>query len=263
MAETRLAALGGGGWLGGALVRAALEKGVFRPEATTITSRKGAVTGFDAFPGIRVTADNPMAARDADVVLLTVRPQDLDALSLDLSGKLVLSVMAMVPMDDLKRRFGAERIIRAMPNAAAERGLSYTPLVASADIGEQERQLAVGFFAASGLAEWVPTEDTLDYLTGLTGSGPAFFAALAAAMEADAISQGLDAAQAGRAIRQLLKGAAPELAGERSPEALVDIFMDYRGTTAAGLAAMRENGLGDMVRAMLDAAQRKAQNRLP
>lgn len=258
MARPRLAAIGGGGWLGSALVRGALSAGVIDAARTVITSRRGAIAGFEAFPAVAVTADNIAAAASADVVLLAVRPEDLDAVPLDLSGKLLLSVMAMVPMEALERRFGARRIIRTMPNAAAERGLSFTPLFASPEVTAEDRAWAEAFFGASGLAEWVEAEDQLDYLTGLTGSGPAFFARLAAAMEEDARARGLPEALAGRAIAQLLKGAAGELAGDRSPAGIVDIFLDYRGTTAAGLIAMEKTGLARMVRAMLGAAEEKA-----
>ncbi|MBB4066368.1 pyrroline-5-carboxylate reductase family protein [Gellertiella hungarica] len=258
MAAPRFAALGGGGWLGGALVRAALSAGVIAPATTVVTSRRGAVDGFEAFAGLGMTADNRQAAAQADVVLVAVRPGDIDALDADLSGKLVLSVMAMVPIDELAGRFGCRRIVRAMPNAAAGRLKSFTPMVAGEALDEQDRRFAEAFFAASGIAEWLPDERALDYFTGLTGSGPAFFAALAAAMERDAVARGFDAALAARAIRQLLAGAAEELAGERSPSELVSIFKDYRGTTAAGLTAMEEHGLDPLVRAMLEAAERRA-----
>ncbi len=254
----RLAAIGGGGWLGGALLRAALDRQVITAENTVITSRRATSVGFEAYRGLRLTADNAAAAAEADIVLLAVRPQDLQTMSLDLRGKLVLSVMAMVPLDTLHARFGAIRMVRAMPNAAAERSLSYTPLLGTGDLSAEDRAFVERFFAASGLAEWVSTERQLDYLTGLTGSGPAFFAALAAAMEKDAILHGLPEAMAGRAIMQLLKGAAGELSGSRTPRELVDIFLGYEGTTAAGLAAMAENGLAGMVRAMLEKAAEKA-----
>lgn len=258
MDAPRFAALGGGGWLGGALMRAALSQGVIDASTTTVTSRRGSIEGYGGFPGVTVTADNSAAASAADVVLLTVRPQDLDALSLDLSGTLVLSVMAMVPMADLAARFNAKRIIRAMPNAAAERGLSFTPVLASGDATDTDRAFATRFFAASGEVALVETEDQLDYLTGLTGCGPAFFASLAAEMERDAVNRGVDPALASRAIRQLLKGAAGDLAGDRSAAEITEIFLGYRGTTAAGLRAMEANGLSGMVRAMLDAAEKKA-----
>lgn len=258
MAGWRLAAIGGTGWLGGALVRAAIEAGVIGASGTTITSRSGRRTGFEAYPGLSFTHDNRAAAGGADAVLLTVRPQDLEGIDLDLSDKLVISVMAMVPAAELTRRFGARRIIRAMPNAAAARGLSYSPYLVSEGATDGDTAFAHAFLAASGLAERVAGEAELDYLTGLTGSGPAFFAALAAAMERDAVSRGLPPDQARRAILQLVRGAALELAAAPSMQALVDVFLGYEGTTAAGLRAAEAEGLDGLVRSMLAAAENKA-----
>jgi pyrroline-5-carboxylate reductase len=214
---------------------------------------------FKGWPAVSITSDNRRAVAEADVVLLSVRPQDLDVITLDLRGKLVISVMALVSVAELERRFASPRIIRAMPNAAAARGLSYSPYFPSSDATAEDIAFTHAFLGATGLAERVDDEDVLNYLTGLTGSGPAFFAALAAAMEKDAVSRGLASEMAGRAIRQLLRGAAAELSSDGLvPDALVQVFRDYRGTTAAGLEAMEKAGLADVVRAMLRAAEEKA-----
>ena len=258
MRAPRFAAIGGAGWLGGALVRAALDTGVIAAETTVVTSRSLRREGFDAYAGLTVTADNAAAARDADIVLLTVRPQDLAGMDLNLSGKLVMSVMALVPMAELHRRFLADRIIRAMPNAAAANGLSYSPFLVSAGASEEDSAFAQAFLSASGIAERINSEAELDYLTGLTGSGPAFFAMFAAAMERNAVAHGLPADRARRAISQLVKGAALELAGAPSMQELVDVFLDYDGTTAAGIRAAEANNLDAVVHAMLSAAAKKA-----
>lgn len=251
-------AVGGTGWLGSALVSAALAKGVIAEEKTCVSTRSGRRGSLSRFPALGFTADNQALVEAADIILLTVRPQDIDALSLDLSGKLVLSVMAMVPMAVLKARFGAARFIRAMPNAAAEQCLSFTPLLVGPDVSQEDRAFAHAFFAASGEVEEVADEAMLDYFIGLTGSGPAFFASLAAAMERDAVKRGLGAETARRAIKQLLRGAASALTdNETTMQGLVDTFLDYQGTTAAGLRAMEEAGLDRLVRAMLAAAEAK------
>lgn len=262
MGEPRLAAIGGTGWLGGALVRAALDAGVISARRTSVTSRNGRRDGFERFPTLTFSCDNVKVAAEADIVLLAVRPQDLDIIELDLSGKLVVSVMALVPMAELQRRFGAVRMIRAMPNAAAAEGLSYSPYLVSEGATEEDVAFAHAFLSASGLAERVANEAMLDYLTGLTGSGPAFFAVLATAMERDAVKWGLPPDMACRAINQLVKGAASALADAGpSMQSLVDVFLDYKGTTAAGIRAAEANGLETLVRTMLSAAENKARER--
>lgn len=105
-----------------------------------------------------------------------------------------------------------------------------------------------------GLAEEVPSEDQLDYLTGLTGSSPAFPALLADAMIRDAVERGLDRDMARRAVAGAVAGAS-QLLGDAEPADLVQTFIDYRGTTAAALEAMLDGGFRRLVHKGLKAAE--------
>ena len=260
MSTPRFGAIGGNGWLGSALIRAALAGGAIAPGASIVSSRSGNPGGLEGVEGIALTTDSAALVQASDVILIAVRPEQLAALPpMDFSGKLVLSVMAMMPLERTAEMLGTARIIRAMPNAAAEFGQSFTPVFAGAEASAEDRAFAETFFGASGLVEWVEDESLIDYLTAMTGAGPAFFAALAAAMERDAVRRGLSPEAARRATNQLVKGAAPMLAeAGSSMQALVDVFLDYRGTTAAGIVAMQGFGLDRMVRAMFEAAEERA-----
>lgn len=259
MGLTRVGVIGGGGWLGKALLLPALADGLIVEEALTVSSRSGAVAGFEPWPHVRQTNSNAELAANADVVVLSVRPQDLDAIALDLSGKLVISVMAMVSLDDLATRFKARRIIRAMPNAAAEKRLSFTPWLASPDVTDADCAFADRFFNASGQARRITTEAELDYFTALTGSGPAFLAAFADAMISDAVTKGIEHGIAERAVRQLFLGGSALMAGsEQTPAEIVQTFLDYAGTTAAGLEAMAAADIRTPIAHGLTAAAAKA-----
>jgi pyrroline-5-carboxylate reductase len=256
---TRLGVIGGGGWLGKALLLPALADGVIAGKALTVSSRSGTAAGFAPWPDVRQTKDNAALAGDADVVMLSVRPQDLDAITLDLSGKLIISVMAMVSLDDLGARFKARRIIRAMPNAAAEKRLSFTPWLASSDATDADCVFAERFFNASGQAQRIGTEAELDYFTALTGSGPAFLAAFADAMISDAVAKGIGRGIAERAVRQLFLGGSALMADcEQTPAEIVQAFLDYAGTTAAGLEAMAAADIRTPIARGLTAAAAKA-----
>lgn len=256
---THLGVIGGGGWLGKALLLPALADAVITGEALTVSSRSGTVRGFEPWPAVRQTKDNAALAGDADVVMLSVRPQDLDSVALDLSGKLVISVMAMVSLADLETRFSARRIIRAMPNAAAEKRLSFTPWLASPEATVADCAFAERFFAASGKAQRLKTEAELDYFTALTGSGPAFLAAFADAMISDAVTKGIERGIAERAVRQLFLGGSALMAeSEQSPAQIVQTFLDYAGTTAAGLKAMAAADIRTPIARGLTAAAARA-----
>jgi pyrroline-5-carboxylate reductase len=251
--------IGGAGWLAGALLRPALAKGVVAAEDLILSSRRPTIAGFEAWPGIRTTSDNAALAADAEIVILSVRPEDLDGVAADLAGKLVISVMARMPMADIARRFGCDRIVRTMPNASAEQSLSFTPWHAAPAATREDRSFVPAFFGASGMAREVPREADIDYFTGLTGSGFAFPALMARAMIEHAVGNGIAPDLADSAVRQLMLGAGTYVAV--SPDSAAEIvraFIDYRGTTAAGLNAMIENGSDVAVKAGLDAAWRKA-----
>jgi len=252
---TMLGVIGGGGWLAGALLRPVLADRIVRPEDLALSSRSGAISGFEAWPGVHMTTDNAVLVAAADIVMLSVRPADLDELSVDLRGRLVISVMAGVSAGEIAGRFGARRIVRAMPNACAEQRQSFTPWFTTDDVREEEADFAETFFSASGRAHYVVDEAEIDYFTALTGSGPAFPALFADAMIRHAVEAGIDPETADIAVRQLFLGAATQIAELRqSPADIVDLFMEYRGTTAAGLSAMMEADIARAVFRGLDAA---------
>ena len=259
MGLTTLGVIGGTGWLGGALLRPALAKGFVAAADLILSSRSGNTAGFEAWPDIRFTTDNRSLAAQSDIVILSVRPKDLDALDLDLSGKLVISVMARVPAEALLARFNSERIIRAMPNACAEQGLSFTPWLSTPETTTADADFADSFFACSGKTTRLSTESELDYFTALTGSGPAFIAAFADAMIRDAIANGVAPDVADTAVRQLFLGSGTWMADAlETPADTVRVFTDYGGTTAAGLVAMLSAGIAGPISKGLVAARDKA-----
>lgn len=257
MAEIgRIGIIGGAGWLGTALARALVGSGTVSAERLTCSYRSRKP---DDDLGCIWTKDNGELVARSDIVVLSVRPADWKAVDLDAAGKLVISVMAGVTVDDLRKRTGSTRIARALPNAAAEIGYSYTPFFLASREPE-DRDLVCRLFLSCGQVDAVPEEEHIDYLTGLSGSGAAFPALLAEAMTNDALRHGLPPDVARRAARQVIVGAGrlQEFNGQ-SPAETVKAFLDYKGTTAAAISAMREHGFDEAVAAGLNAALRKAQ----
>ncbi|MGV3551398.1 pyrroline-5-carboxylate reductase family protein [Rhizobium sp.] len=251
--------IGGAGWLAGALLRPALAKSMVRAEDVILSSRRTAVAGFDAWPGIRTTSDNAELAAKSDIVILSVRPDDLSGVEADLSGKLVISVMARMPGSEISKRFGCDRLVRTMPNASAEFGQSFTPWHASPNVTSADKAFVASFFGASGIAREVPNEPDIDYFTGLTGSGFAFPALMARAMIEHAIENGVAPDLADVAVRQLMLGAGTYVSVSKENAAeIVKTFVDYGGTTSAGLTAMIERDSDGVVKAGLDAAWQRA-----
>ena len=252
----RIGVIGGAGWLGGAIATAVLDAGIAAPSDLALSYRRQRP---DRFPGAFWTTDNQALADRSDVIVLSVRPADWQPLAVDAKDKLVISVMAGIRLSALCAQHRTHRAVRTLPNAAAEVRKSYTPWIASDGAGEDDRRIVRAIFGACGVEDEVRSETEIDYLTGLTGSGPAFPALLAEAMMADAVAHGLDREVARRAVNTVLVGAGRLLERrDDCPAETVRTFLDYRGTTAAGIEAMNSAGFGTAVARGLTAAFEKS-----
>ncbi|MBB5574881.1 MULTISPECIES: pyrroline-5-carboxylate reductase family protein [Rhizobium] len=248
----RIGIIGGAGWLGSAIAASVLKAGIVSPADLSLSYRRGKPARF---PGSFWTVDNQELADRSDVIILSVRPEDWPAISVDAGGKLVISVMAGIRIAAICTHHRTERAVRTLPNAAAEVSKSYTPWIASSAVDEDDRAIVRAIFDACGVQDEVASERDIDYLTGLTGSGPAFPALLAAAMMDDAVGHGLAADVARRAVLTLLTGTGCLLEQrEDCPNDIVRTFLDYRGTTAAAIEEMRAAGFNTAVSKGLTAA---------
>lgn len=126
-------------------------------------------------------------------------------------------------------------------------------------IGGSGWRVTTNIFEACGVSEEVSSERDLDYLTGLSGAGPAFPALLAEAMMRDAAAHGIDPDLARRAVIAVLIGTGRLFEkNPQSPADTVETFVAYRGTTAAAIETMRASGFDVAVGAGLRAALRKS-----
>lgn len=252
----KLGVVGGNGWLGKAIARSTLDACVVVPENLTLSYRNRSPR---AFPGVRWTRDNQELADRSDVIIISVRPADWPSVDIRAEGKLVISVMAGIRLSQLADRHKTKRVVRALPNAAVEVQKSFTPWVAPAELAQSDREIVRRIFGACGITDEVAREADVDYLSGFSGTGPAFPALLAAAMMEDAIGRGLDPLIARRAVNTLIVGAGRLLQRhDENPADTVETFMGYRGVTTAAITAMRQAGFDEAVRAGLAAAFEKS-----
>jgi pyrroline-5-carboxylate reductase len=244
--------IGGAGWLGSAMAQSMLDAGLIAPDRLALSYRRTIPTRF---PSAYVTHDNQDLVDRSDVVILSVRPEDWPSITISANSKLVVSVVTGVALASLAERLQTRRIIRAMPNAAAEVGKSYTPWIGTEQMTQADRSIAGRIFAACGVSDEVRSEAELDYFTGLSGTGPAFPALLGAAMIKDAIGRGVDPEVARRAVTAVLIGSGRllERHGE-NPINIVETFVQYRGVTTAAIEAMQIAGFDAAVASGLSAA---------
>ncbi len=256
--EGSVGIIGGNGALGGAIARALLSRGVVAPDALWIAGH-GRAAPPPALARCRQTTDAAALVAASPTVILSVPPAAFGGLGLDASGRLVISVMAGVPLPRLAEETGARAVIRAMSSPAAADGMAYSPWCAGPGVTAADKATARRILDACGKQDEVDDEALLDVFTALTGPVPGFVACFAEMLSGYAESRGVPPAIADRAVRQLFDGAGRALAASgRPPAAHVDEMIDYAGTTAAGLAALRAGPVSDLVAEALDASVAKA-----
>ncbi len=216
--------------------------------------------------GVRGAADNASAVKDAEVVVLAVKPQQMRTVALALAPyladqkPLLLSVAAGIPHAALARWFGAQTpVVRTMPNRPALNGFGATGLYAPASVGAANRALAESIMAAVSATVWVEHESQMDTVTALSGSGPAYFFLFMEALEAAAHERGLPKDIAHKLTLETAFGAAQM--ARHSSESLTTLreqVTSKGGTTAAALAVLDAAGLRAIVAHAVAAAERRS-----
>jgi pyrroline-5-carboxylate reductase len=170
----------GAGNMAEAIIKGLLRAGTARPEGIIATGRRTErLEELKRAYGIRISQDNLAAAREAEIVVLSVKPQAMDKLVVQVAPaldhrKLVISVAAGVPIAALERRLGAgARIIRTMPNTPSLVGAGACALARGEHASEEDLAVASRIFQSVGITT-VVEENLLDAVTGLSGSGPAY-----------------------------------------------------------------------------------------
>lgn len=216
--------------------------------------------------GISIETGNSAAVARSDIVVLAVKPQVLHEVALGIAAAcqarkpLVISVAAGIPISALERWLGAElAIVRTMPNVAALIGAGAAALCANDRVTTTQKEQAEAILRAAGLTLWVATEQLLDTVTALSGSGPAYVFRMMEALEAAAVAQGLAADQARLLTLQTVFGAAKlALESNLDPGALRRQVTSPGGTTERALAIFDAGDFAGLVRQAVDAARRRA-----
>ncbi|MCG9696023.1 pyrroline-5-carboxylate reductase [Shewanella sp. Isolate11] len=206
--------------------------------------------------GIQVSHDNLAAAEQADVIVLSVKPQLMQQVcehlaSLDLSNKLIVTIAAGITANRYHDYFNQPiKFIRSMPNTPTQIGYGMTGLFAEASVSEADKALCEQIMQTGGEVVWVDKEDDLNQVIALAGSSPAYFFLMMEAMIDSAKQDGVDEAVARALVQQAALGAAQMVKQNQQLTAgqLRENVTSKGGTTAQALAAFEKAGLRDIVR---------------
>jgi len=178
------------------------------------------------------------------------------------SGALMISIAAGTSMKFLSAAWGPKaRIIRAMPNTPGAIGHGITGLFAAKTATAADRSHAVALLAALGETLWLKSEDLIDAVTAVSGSGPAYLFLMAEALTEAGMAEGLSKAEAEKLARATVSGAGALLAADKSPAAaLRQAVTSPGGTTDAALKVlMADDGLGALIKRAVHAARKRAE----
>jgi pyrroline-5-carboxylate reductase len=245
----RVAVLGTGK-MGGILLQAFLKSGlVTTANAFATVAHPERAEALSAQFRVSVTTDNLAAAHSADVILLGVKPMQVEDLVRSIqpalnAGKLLISFAASVKTRAIEDAAGCELpVVRAMPNTPAMLGAGMTALCGGRFATAEHHALAQRIFATVGRTVLVD-EKHMDAVTGLSGSGPAFLYIIIEALAEAGVNVGLPREVATLLAAQTTYGAAKMVLETGShPALLKDEVTTPAGCTVDGILELEEGGL--------------------
>lgn len=256
LTNTKIAFIGGG-MMGEAMIKGLLSRKLAEAEQITATDISLArLQTLQERYGIHTTLNNSEAAHQADIVVLSIKPQTLGEVGKELHGiingdSLILSIMAGVRLSTIRNALFHDRIVRAMPNTPGAIGMGVTVWMATEAVSSVQHQQAEAVLSAMGEQVHVHKEDYLDMATGLGGSLPGFIFLMMEAMIDAGVQMGFTRNDARKIVQQSVEGSAALMRTTgQHPAELRNQVTSPGGTTAAGLYELEK----DAVRASLGRA---------
>lgn len=253
----------GAGNMAEAFIRGLLAKQVVAPRQIIATDvRPDRLDQLRQQFKIRIESANAAAARQADVIVLAVKPQQMSGALATLGaqpGTLIISIAAGITTARLERELGGcARVIRVMPNTPALVGAGAAALCAGQFALPEDVQTATEILQAVGIVVPVAEPD-LDAVTALSGSGPAYVFLVAEALIQAGVAAGLAPAVARQLAIQTVAGAGRLLAESAAePADLRRQVTSPGGTTEAAVAVLLARQLPEMFREAVAAATRRS-----
>jgi pyrroline-5-carboxylate reductase len=206
--------------------------------------------------------ENAVVAREAGIIFVAVKPgvvlTALQAISPLIANKLVISLAAGVRLQSMEP-VAAARFMRAMTNTPATICRAATAVARGTRTTNSDVETAKKIFNPIGVVVDI-TEEQIDAVTALSGSGPAFVYTVIESLAQGGMKMGLSSDVALTLATQTVLGAAQLMSESKlSPEELRRMVVTPGGTTAAGLAAMEKNKTGEGLIAAVEAATKRSQ----
>lgn len=255
----------GAGVMGEALIKGVLAKGLSKPEE--LIANDVSVSRLETIGSnyrIKTSNDHANAVREADAIVLAVKPQDLNELMPKLKGKvgddqLVLSIIAGAKLATIAGGLEHNTVVRAMPNTPAQVGAGTCVWTAAVGVDERHKTAAKSILGALGTEIYVPNEEYIDMATAISGSGPAYIYLFMESLIEAAISIGLPRQMAQELVLETVLGAA-HLAKKtgKQPGELRQHVTSPGGTTEAALSELYAGDVEGLINRAVTAAYERS-----
>ena len=256
----------GGGNMGQAIATAVIKNNLAAPQDVCIGDvNRQRLEQLQTEFGVCVSTSNVEAVAGADVVVLAVKPQILEIVMAEMSGKLprsalLFSIVAGKQIETLAHGFCHQAVVRAMPNTPAQSGKGITVWTATQDVMAAQRINAEAIVHVMGRGIYTGYELFIDLATAVSGSGPAYTFLFMEEMIKAAVAIGMPGELARILVLQTVLGSA-EYATMIDKD-LVELRRNVTspgGTTAAAISVFEKGNFGGLMKDAVDAAYRRAQ----
>jgi len=255
----------GGGNMGRAMLSAILGSGLAAPQDIAVSDKNNERLEQlkEAF-NVYITEDNFKAAARGDIVVLAIKPQNLDEVMAELKGRLnadqlVLSIIAGKSIYTLRKGLEHRAIVRAMPNTPAQIGMGMTVWTTAEEVTEEQKASVSSILKAMGKELYVKDEQYIDMATAISGSGPAYVFLFMQSLIEAAVDMGLPPDAARQLVLQTAAGSIEY--ASKSDKGLVqlkEMVTSPGGTTAEALKIFEKGKFAKLVKRAVAAAYKRA-----
>lgn len=233
--------------MAGAIIGGITGSGIASPAQIGVCDVRPQATEKFVKAGMNAFAAPAQAADFADIVFLSVKPQNyaevLAALRGHTGSKVIVTIAAGISSKYIRSELGQDtKVVRVMPNTPLLLGCGATAICRCEHVTEEEFLTVKSFFEAGGTVAELP-EEKMNAVISVNGSSPAYIYLFAKAVVDSAVKQGIEPDAAMKLIAQTLVGSAKMLTDSgKTPEELIEMVSSKGGTTIAALGALYEHG---------------------
>lgn len=214
---------------------------------------------------INVTGNNREAAGSCKIVVLSVKPQDLDDVLAGLNGTLrqqmVMSIVAGASINTISKALGHNAIVRVMPNTPAQIGEGMSVWTASPNVNKGQREDARVILGALGKELYMNDEKFLDMATAVSGTGPTYVFLVMEAMVDAAVHLGFPRHIAYELVTQTMQGSILyAIKSGKHPAELRNMVTSPGGTSAAALYELEKGSLRTVLSKAIWAAYERSKS---